>query len=226
MEKNVKERTPEKGGKTSEFKKGRKEIMEETTKNVTENQQKEKTEGQQETNTKPENQQENTPSVEELMAQLAEAKAESQKYQNKYNQASNEAAESKKALRARQTAEEREAEEKAEAQRLADEEREAMRKELNHIKAVAAYKNIPDEKTVENLIAAIAESDHTSISAIIENEKAKAVKEAKAEWQKSIPQPQFGTGEYSSMSKKDIMAIKDTTERQKAILANRQMFGI
>lgn len=169
---------------------------------------------------------ENTPTVEELMAQLAAEKAENQKLQNKYNKASTEAAESKKALRAKQTAEEREAEEKAEAQRLADEEKEAMRKELNHIKAVAAYKNISDEKQVETLIEAISESDHASIALIIEEIKAKAVKEAKSEWQKTIPQPQFGTGEYASMSKKEIMAIKDTAERQKAILANRQMFGI
>jgi len=221
------ERTPEKGGKTSEFKERKvKKIMEETTKNVTENQQTEKPEGQQETNTKPENQQETKTSNEEYMAQIAELKVQVQKLQNKNNALSSENAEQKKAIRAKQTAEEAEAEEKAEAQRKSDEEKEAMRKELNHIKAVAAYKNIPDEKTVENLIAAIDENDHASISAIIEREKEKAVKEAKAEWQKSIPQPQFGTGEYSSMSKKDIMAIKDTAERQKAILANRQMFGI
>lgn len=195
--------------------------MEETSKtNVTENQ---KSANQQTEKTKPDNknqennQQENTPSVEELMAQLAAAKAESQKYQNKYNQASTEAAESKKALRAKQTAEEREAEEKAEAQRLADEEKEAMRKELNHIKAVAAYKAIPDEKTVEGLIEAIAESDHVSIAAIIENEKAKAVKEAKAEWQKSIPQPQFGTGEYSSMTVEEAMKIPDREKRLRAL---------
>lgn len=198
--------------------------MEETKNNATENQQTAQQEGQKETTQKPESQKENTPSVEELMAQLAEAKAESQKYQNKYNQASNEAAESKKALRAKQTAEEREAEEKAEAQRLADEEREAMRKELNHIKAVAAYKNIPDEKTVENLIAAIDENDHASISAIIEREKEKAVKEAKAEWQKSIPQPNFGTGEYSSMTKEEIMAIKDDETRVRAIAQNQHLF--
>ena len=191
--------------------------MEETTKNVTENQQTEKPEGQQETNTKPESQQENTPSVEELMAQLAEAKAESQKYQNKYNQASNEAAESKKALRAKQTAEEREAEEKAEAQRKSDEEKEAMRKELNHIKAVAAYKNIPEEKTVENLIAAISESDHASIALIIENEKSKAVKAAKAEWEKTTPPTQFGTGEFSSMTVAEAMKIPDREQRLKAI---------
>lgn len=199
--------------------------MEENAKNVIENQQMENLEGQRETNTKPENQKENTPTVEELMAKLAEKEVENQKLQNKNNALSSENAETKRALRAKQTAEEIKSAEEEEARRLDKEEKEAMRKELNHIKAVAAYKNIPDEKTVENLIAAIAESDHISISAIIENEKSKAVKEAKAEWQKSIPQPNFGTGEYSSMSKKDIMSIKDSAERQKAILANRQLFG-
>lgn len=157
------------------------------------------------------------PTEEELLAQLAEARAEAQKYQNKYNQASNEAAESKKALRAKQTAEEREAEEKAEAQRLADEEREAMRKELNHIKAMAAYKNIPDEKKVEQLIEAIDEKDHASIAAFIEDVKEKAVKEAKAEWQKSIPQPNFGTGEYSSMTIAEAMKIQDREQRLRAL---------
>lgn len=192
--------------------------MEENTKNVTENQQEtNKADGQKETVTKPENQQENTPTVEDLMAQIAAAKAEAQKYQNKYNQASNEAAESKKALRAKQTAEEREAEEKAEAQRLADEEKEAMRKELNHIKAVAAYKNIPEEKTVENLIAAISESDHASIAAIIENEKAKAVKAAKAEWEKTTPPPQHGTGDIPSMTLAEAMKIPDREQRLRAI---------
>lgn len=200
--------------------------MEEIKNNVTENQQVEQQEAQQEVETNTENQHESKVSDEEYMAQIAELKVLVQKLQTKNNALSTEVAEKKKEIRAKQTAEEREAEEKAEAQRKSDEEKEEMRKELNHIKAVAAYKNISEEKTVENLIEAISESDHASIALIIEREKEKAVKEAKAEWQKSIPQPNFGTGEYSSMSKKDIMAIKDTAERQKAILANRQMFGI
>lgn len=199
--------------------------MEESTKNATENQ---TAENQQENQT-AESQNDNTPSVEELMAQLAQEKAEKQKLQNKYNQASTEAAESKKALRAKQTAEEREAEEKAEAQRLADEEKEAMRKELNHIKAVAAYKNISDEKTVESLIEAIDEHDHVSINAIFESLKEKAVKEAikaeKVEWERKNPPTQFGTGEYSSMSKQEIGAIKDRAERRKAIAQNMNLFN-
>lgn len=225
LEKNVKERTPEKGGKTSEFKKGRKEIMEETTKNVTENQQKENQQTQEEVEIRIAENKEKQPTNEELMAQIAELKVVNQKLQNKNNTLSSENAEQKKVIRANQTAEQREADERAEALRLANEEKEAAQQELNHMKAIAAYKSISDEKTVENLIEAISESDHASVALIIEREKEKAVKEAKAEWQKSIPQPNFGTGEYSSMSKKDIMAIKDSAERQKAILANRQLFG-
>lgn len=199
--------------------------MEENTKNVAENQQEAQQEVQQETNQNQESGQENRPSVEELLAKLAEKEAENQKLQNKNNALSSENAKQKQVIRANQTAEQREADERAEALRLANEEKEAAQQELNHMKAIAAYKNISDEKTVENLIEAISESDHASVALIIEREKEKAVKEAKAEWQKSIPQPNFGTGEYSSMSKKDIMAIKDSAERQKAILANRQLFG-
>lgn len=200
--------------------------MEENTKNVAENQQEAQQEVQQETNQNQESGQENRPSVEELLARLAEKEAENQKLQNKNNALSSENAKQKQVIRANQTAEQREADERAEALRLANEEKEAAQQELNHMKAIAAYKSISDEKTVENLIEAISESDHASVALIIEREKEKAVKEAKAEWQKSIPQPNFGTGEYSSMSKKDIMAIKDSAERQKAILANRQLFGI
>lgn len=169
--------------------------------------------------TEPKDEPETTgkPTEEELLAQLAEARAEAQKYQNKYNQASNEAAESKKALRAKQTAEERESDEKAEALRLANEEKEAAQKELNHMKAIAAYKNISDEKAVENLIEAISDSDHASIALIIEREKEKAVKEAKAEWQKTIPQPNFGTGEYSSMTIAEAMKIPDREQRLRAL---------
>lgn len=203
--------------------------MEETAKtNVTENQQETNQQGEENkaTENKPLTEEEMLVKIAEAEARAKKAEVENQKLQNKNNALSSENAEQKRIIRASKSAEERKAEEEEEARRLADEEKEAMRKELNHIKAVAAYKNISEEKTIESLIAAIDEDDHISISAIIENEKAKAVKEAKAEWQKSIPQPQFGTGEYSSMSKKEIMAIKDTAERQKAILANRQMFGI
>lgn len=173
-----------------------------------------------ETNTNtPEN---NNPTVEELMAQLASAKADADRYKSANDKLSKESADYKRQLRAKQTAEEQEAEAKAEAQRLADEERENMRKELNHIKAVNAYKNITEEKTVEKLIDAVSDADHTAIATIIANECKKAVAEAEAQWLKDRPPVQSGV--YSNMTKEQIMAISDRSERLKAIAQNKNLF--
>ena len=164
----------------------------------------------------------NTPTIEELMAQLASERAEKEKNKTALDKALKEKGEITKALRAKQTAEEQEAEAQAEAQRIADEERESMRKELNHIKAVNAYKNIEDEKTVESLIDAVSEADHNAIAQIIENEKKQAVKIAEAEWLKS--RPQVGGNAYSSMTREQIMAIADRDERMRAIAQNQHLF--
>ena len=149
-------------------------MADETTKTGTENQQ-----------NGTENQQE-TPTVEELMAQLAAERAEKEKYKNASDKASSEAANYKKQLRSKQTAEEQEAEAKAEADRLQAEKFESMSKELNHIKAVAAYqKSISDEKDIEALIEAVAEGDHSAVTAVIENEIQRRIKAEKTEWMKS-----------------------------------------
>lgn len=165
----------------------------------------------------------NTPSIEELMSQLAKEKAEKTKLQNSYDKASSEAAKYKKELRSKQTAEEQEAEAKAEAERLREEETENMRKELNHIKAVAAYKGV-SEKSIENLIEAVSEADHSAIATIIENEVKAAVAGAKAEWMKTRPRVNIG-GEYSGMTKEQIMSIQDRNERRKAIAENSDLFN-
>lgn len=154
-----------------------------------------------------------TPSIEELMAQLAEAKAETQRYKNKADKASSEAAESKRALRARQTAEEREAEEKAEAQRLADEENKQTKNELNQLKAQLAYRNIKDADTVNLLIEAVTDADHQAVNAIFESLNAKAVKEAKAEWIKTAPPINAGSGDAKiSKEQFDNMSMTEKTK--------------
>lgn len=165
----------------------------------------------------------NAPTVEELMAQLATERAEKEKYKSASDKASSEAAKYKKELRSKQTAEEQEAEAKAEADKLRDEELESLRKELNHNKAVSAYKAIQNEKVVETLIEAVSESDHNAIAAIIESEKKAAVKAAQAEWLDS--RPQANAGAYSSMTKEQIMAIPDRNERIRAIAQNQHLFS-
>lgn len=162
-----------------------------------------------------------TPTVEELMAQLASERAEKEKYKNASDKASSEAANYKKQLRSKQTAEEQEAEAKAEADRLQNEKYENAMKELNHMKAVSAYKNV-SEKSIETLIEAVAEGDHSAIATIIDNEVKAAVAAAKAEWMKT--RPTVNAGKYSSMTRDQIMAIPDRNERLKAIAMNPTLF--
>ena len=97
-----------------------------------------------------------------------------------------------------------------------------MRKELNHIKAVNAYKAVADEKMVESLIDAVSDAYHNAIAGIMEKYASAKVKEAQTEWLKS--RPQANTGQYSSMTAEQIMAIKDSDERLRAIAMNPQAF--
>ena len=147
------------------------------------------------------------PTVEELMAQLASERAEKEKYKNASDKASSEAANYKKQLRSKQTAEEAEAEAKAEAERLQKEKYEEMSKELDHIKAVSAYKSISTEDAVEKLIDAVADGDHSSIAAIIQKEIKAAVAVKEAEWMKSRPPINTGGGD-NAISKEQFNKMK------------------
>lgn len=178
------------------------------------------TENQQVNNNEPA--QNNGPTVEELMAQLAAARADADKYKSANDKLSKSEAEMKRQLRATLSADEQKKAEEEEAKRLADEERESMRKELNHIKAVNAYKEISDEKVVENLIDAVSDADHNAIATIIANECKKAVADAEAKWLKD--RPQVRSGQYSGLTREQIMAIPDRAERQKAIAMNQNLF--
>ena len=161
----------------------------------------------------------NTPSTDELMAQIAQLTADRDKYKSANDKLSKENAEAKRKERDRMTEEEKQ----AEAQRIRDEEFESTKAELNRMKAIGAYKSIPNEKVVENLIDAVSNADHNAIALIIDNEKKAAVKEAQAEWLKS--RPQANAGAYSSMTKEQIMAIPDRNERIRAIAQNQHLFS-
>lgn len=146
-------------------------------------------------NTATETETKATPTAEELTAQIAQLTAERDKYKNANDKLSKEAAEAKRKERARMTEDERKAEEKAEADRVRDEELETLKKELNHNKAVNAYRAISDEAMVETLIDAISEADHNAVAGIIDRLVAAKVKEAQAEWQKSRPRVNIGGGD-------------------------------
>lgn len=157
-------------------------------------------------------QQNNAPTVEELMEQLKQANADRDKYKSANDKLSKEAAESKRALRAKQTAEEQEAEAKAEAERAAKEELENLRKELNHNKAVNAYRTIPDDKMVENLIDAVSDADHIAIANIMEKYANAKVKEAQSEWLKSRPQLNMGGNGSLTKEQFDGMSLQEKSK--------------
>lgn len=166
----------------------------------------------------------NEPTIAELQAQLAQISAEKEQLKNSLSKSNSEAANYKKALREKQTAEEQEAEAKAEAERLAKEERESLKAELNQIKAENAYKGNVSEDSVQKLVDAVSNADHNAIAKIILEECEKAVAREKQIWLDGRPPVNSG-GNYSPMTKEKIMAIKDATERQKAIAENIELFG-
>lgn len=162
-----------------------------------------------------------------LMAEIARMRVSEQKMKKELDKALKEKGEVTKALRAKQTA----AELEDEAKREEEERHQAYVMELEEFKRKTEAKEryLMQGMSVEMATkAADAEvsGDMEALTDIQRQHTEATLKAARAEWQKSIPQPNFGTGEYSSMSKKDILAIKDTAERQKAILANRCLFGI
>ena len=133
-----------------------------------------------------------TPTVEELMEQINQLTADRDKYKSANDKLSKSEAEMKRQLRAKQTAEEQEASAKAEEEKLRAEELELLRKELNHNKAVNAYKSVKDDSIVERLIGAVSDADHNTIADILEKYASAKVKEAQAEWQKSRPRVNMG----------------------------------
>ncbi len=164
----------------------------------------------------------NAPTTDELMAQIAQLTADRDKYKSANDKLSKSEADMKRQLRAKLSEEERLTAEQAEAQRIRDEEFEAIKAENNRMKAQGAYKSISSDKVVESLIDAVSNADHNAIALILENEIKAAVKVAQTEWLKSRPQANVGT--YSTMTKEEIMAIPDRQERVRAIAQNQNLF--
>lgn len=160
----------------------------------------------------------NTPSIEEVMARAAQAEADAKKWKNEFDKQSSQIASLKKTVQSLQTAEQRKESEDREAKeafeaehtRLQDFERRTLAKEryLMQGMSVEMASKAADAEVSGNMDElANIQKQHTEST----------LKSARAEWQKSIPQPQFGTGEYSSMTVEEAMKIKDREQRLKAI---------
>ena len=95
---------------------------------------------------------ENTPSVDELMAELAKERAEKAKLKNSFDTASSELAATKKQLRTKMTAEEQEQEAKREADEAKDAKIQELESKFRTMDYSKRYMGIGmDEKTAESL---------------------------------------------------------------------------
>ena len=152
----------------------------------------------------------------ELNAKLAQ-------YKKSIDKLTKEAAEKKREERAKMSEEEKARAEKAEEYERLKAEAEQNAIELNHLKAVTAYKGIEDA-TIEKLIDAVNDKDHNAIAFLIQGIVDKAVKEKEAEWKKSRPAAVVGEGGFPTMTKEQILAIKDDEKRIETIARNKDLF--
>lgn len=142
--------------------------------------------------------QDQTPTVEELMAELAKERAANNKLKASFDKAASETAEYKKRLRARQTAEEQAAADQEEARAKREEYIKGLERKVNLTEAKTRYMDLGMDA---ELAAATAEAElDGDRDVVMENFKKfqDSVLAAKqAEWLKSRPPVQSG-GEQKS----------------------------
>lgn len=166
----------------------------------------------------------NEPTVESLMAELATLKADFSKNKVALDKALKEKGDLTKELRSKQTA----AEQEAEARKEQQEQEAAYVKGLEEYKAKnEAVKRYliqgMDNETSEKAAEAEISGDMDGLSDIQRKFREQSIKAAKAEWMKTRPEQNYGTG-TNTMTREEIMAIPDRAERIKAIAMNPKAF--
>lgn len=141
----------------------------------------------------------NQPTVEELMAQLAQERAEKEKYKTSFDKASSDVSEYKKQLRTKQTAEEQVEEEKKEQERVRNEYVSGLERQISLTNSVNRYLEMGMDKDMARKTAE-AEVDKVDgyediVSSNIKKLMENKVKAAEAEWIASRPDVQAGNGD-------------------------------
>lgn len=178
----------------------------------------------QEQTTEAQKPEQTSPTVEELMAQLAQERAERTKDKLAFDKTAKELGEVKKQLRARQSQQEIEDEAKAaeaEAQRAYVAE---LEKRTRTYEATDRYLALGmNAELAKKAADAEVNGDMDALASINKQHTDALIKAKEAEWILSRPQANVGEG-GSTMSKEEIMAIKDPVERQNAIARNLSLF--
>jgi len=158
----------------------------------------------QEAETGAEESQENKqPTVDELLAQLAQERAEKEKNKVALDKALREASEKTKALRAKQTAEEQEDEAKREQEELHKQYVAGLERRISLEESTSRYLDMGMDKKMAKETAE-AEVDKTDgyadiVSANIKKLMDSKIKAAEADWIKSRPDVQAGNGDESEV---------------------------
>lgn len=168
------------------------------------------------------------PKVEDLMAELAQLKADAARNKHALDKALKEKGEITKKLREKQTEEEKEAEERAErenerAEREAEKDRIIAEYEA---KAMFAEMGLSG-KDLEAAVNAKVEGDEKTVYSIIvkhfENKYETALKTEKSEWLGNRPQVNVGVGSSTTLTQKEFNRM-GYTERVKLANENPELY--
>lgn len=168
---------------------------------------------------------EHQPSIEELQARLAAKEAAYAKLKAANDKTSKSEAELKRQLREKMSTQEQEAaikEEEAQRQKEYIESLEDY-KRRNEAKERYMMQGMDGELAVKAADAEVT-GDMDALADIQKQHTDNLLRAKEAEWKKSRPRVNFGDGSYSNMTREEIMAIDDRTERRKAIAANQELF--
>lgn len=165
-----------------------------------------------------------TPTIEELQAQIANLQKANQKLKDANTKASADASDYKKKWQATQSDAEREAEERAEELRLLREQNAALLRDgaIQTYKASYTAMGYSEELALKKA-EFMADGKIADAIAVEKDFLVAHDKELGASATKAMGKPPLGSGS-TPMTKSEIMAIKDTAERQKAIAEHIELF--
>ena len=160
-----------------------------------------------------------TPKVEDLMAELAQLKADAARNKNALDKALREKGEITKKLREKQTAEEAEAEAKAEAEAARAEREAEMQKTIATYEAKSMFAEMGlAGDDLETAVNAKIDGDEKTVYSVIvkyfEKKYESALKTKESEWLGNRPQVNVGVGDSTTLTKEqfDNMSYKEKVE--------------
>ena len=166
-----------------------------------------------------------SPTVESLMAEMAQLKADMARNKNALDKALKEKGEITKKLREKQTAEEAEAEAKAEAEAERKEREREMEKTIATYEAKSMFAEMGLSGTdLDTAVNAKIEGDEKTVYSIIvkhfENKYATALQTEKSEWLGNRPPVNVGVGESTTLTKEQ---FNNLSYKEKVELYNKDI---